>query len=308
VAVGAFRAAHLHLVVRGLRILRRRRPVHRLPHHHHHHAAPAAAVHAVAHGGAIVRGPRRVRLLLLGGGGRRAGGDLVALEVAELVEVELERLDVVLEAERGHGPEQVVAVDGLALLALALVGGLAGDERDELGHALLHRLLGVLGDLGVRWERLLHDPAHVRDRQEPVLLPRRRELRVARPAGLVVRVRHRSHPLPPSKETEQQTRTKIAAQRIKRTAAGSHRRETDDVEVSRNLEGRREQRNEEGFEKGAESGSVRRMNRGDDKNASSGRRGAWWAVGLSISLGASQRSPIPSVSTALERIFSGRLP
>jgi hypothetical protein len=187
----AVRAAHHHLLVRGLRVPCRRGPVHLLPHHHHHHAAPGAgadAVHAVPHG-VIVRGRRRVRPLLLAGTG--AGGDLLALELAELVEVELERLDVVLEPQRGHGPEQVVAVDGLALLALALVGGLAGDEGDELGDALLHRLLGVLGDLGVGRERLLHDPAHVRDRQEPVLLPRGREIRVARPAGLVVGVRHR---------------------------------------------------------------------------------------------------------------------
>jgi hypothetical protein len=48
-----------------------------------------------------------------------------------------------------------------------------------------------------------------------------------------------------------------------------------------------------------ESGSVRRMNRGD-KNASSGRRVAWWAVGLSISLGASRRSRMPSVFATME--------
>uniref|UniRef100_A0A0A9GEY4 Uncharacterized protein n=1 Tax=Arundo donax TaxID=35708 RepID=A0A0A9GEY4_ARUDO len=195
VAVRAFRA-HRHLVVRRLRVPCRGRwgPVHRLPHHHDHaaSAAGAGAVHAVA-AGAIVAGRSLLQLRAGAGarGGRATGGHLLALELAELVEVELERLDVVLEAERGHGPEEVVAVDGLALLALALVGGLAGDEGDELGDALLHRLLGVLGDLGVGRKRLLHDPAHVRDRQEPVLLPRRRELRVARPPGLVVGVRHR---------------------------------------------------------------------------------------------------------------------
>jgi hypothetical protein len=101
-------------------------------------------------------------------------GGLLALGLAVAVEVGLERGDVGLEAERGHGPEQVVAVDGLALLALALVGGLPRDEADELRHALLHRLLGLLGDLGVRGQRLLHDARHVRDRQEPVLLLGRR--------------------------------------------------------------------------------------------------------------------------------------
>jgi hypothetical protein len=93
-------------------------------------------------------------------------GGLLALGLAVAVEVGLERGDVGLEAERGHGPEQVVAVDGLALLALALVGGLPRDEADELGHALLHRLLGLLGDLGVGGQRLLHDARHVGDRQE----------------------------------------------------------------------------------------------------------------------------------------------
>ena len=39
------------------------------------------------------------------------------------LDVQLEGLDVVLEAERGHGPQQVVAVDGLALLLHALVAG-----------------------------------------------------------------------------------------------------------------------------------------------------------------------------------------
>ncbi|KAI3441099.1 uncharacterized protein J3R85_002773 [Psidium guajava] len=88
------------------------------------------------------------------------------------VEVHLEGGDVVLEAKGGHGPEEVVAIDGLALLALALVRGLAGDEADELRDALLDGLLGLLGDLGVRGEGPLHDPAHVGNRQEPVLLLR----------------------------------------------------------------------------------------------------------------------------------------
>ena len=49
---------------------------------------------------------------------------------------------------------------------------LAGDEADEFGNAFLHGVLGVLGDLAVGRQRLLHDPADVRDRQVPVLLPR----------------------------------------------------------------------------------------------------------------------------------------
>jgi hypothetical protein len=134
--------------------------------------------------------------------GAAEDGGLLALDLAEAVEVRLERADEGLEAQRGHGPEQVVAVDGLALLALALVGGLPGHEADELGHALLHRLLGLLGDLGVRRQRLLHDARHVRDGKEPVLLLRRRVAAAStnvpraapapgrrRGAGLVVRRR-----------------------------------------------------------------------------------------------------------------------
>ncbi|KAK7289576.1 hypothetical protein RIF29_03318 [Crotalaria pallida] len=82
-------------------------------------------------------------------------------------------LNVFLEPQRGHGPQQVVAVDGLTLLTLALVGGFAGYEADELRHALLHLLLRVLRDLRIFWQRLLHYPAPVRYRQEPVLLLQR---------------------------------------------------------------------------------------------------------------------------------------
>mmetsp|Transcript_12965 Transcript_12965/g.55332 ORF Transcript_12965/g.55332 Transcript_12965/m.55332 type:complete len:218 (+) Transcript_12965:1950-2603(+) len=94
---------------------------------------------------------------------------LLALGLAILVQVHLERLDVLLESERAHGPQQVVAVDGLALFALALIARLAGDEADELRDALLDRLLGVLGDLRVRGQRLLHDATDVGNWQEAVL-------------------------------------------------------------------------------------------------------------------------------------------
>ena len=48
---------------------------------------------------------------------------------------------------------------------------LAGDEGDELGDALLQGFLGVLGNLAVSRDGLLHDAADVGDGQEPVLLP-----------------------------------------------------------------------------------------------------------------------------------------
>ena len=47
---------------------------------------------------------------------------------------------------------------------------LAGDEADELRDAFLDGFLSVLGDLSIGGERLLHDPANVRDRKKPVLL------------------------------------------------------------------------------------------------------------------------------------------
>ncbi len=39
---------------------------------------------------------------------------------------------------------------------------LAGYERYELAHALLHALLGLFGDLGVVRESIFHDPGHWR--------------------------------------------------------------------------------------------------------------------------------------------------
>lgn len=88
-----------------------------------------------------------------------------------LLEVDAEGLVVVVEAEGLHGKEDVVAVDGFAFFVGALLTGLAGDEADELRDTFLHRLLRVLGDLGVVGKRPLHDAADVGDGQEPVLFP-----------------------------------------------------------------------------------------------------------------------------------------
>lgn len=113
------------------------------------------------HGSSAVGGARS------GGSG---GGGTVALEVAEALEVAAEGEGVGVEAEGGEGGADVVAVDGLAALAAALVGGLGGDEGDELGHGFLHGFFGVFGDLGVWWQDLLHYSPHVGYREEPVLL------------------------------------------------------------------------------------------------------------------------------------------
>ena len=123
--------------------------------------------------GAGGRGGTRVVVSAWSGSAPARGcgrGGAVALELAVLVEVPAHGVDVVVEAEGAEGPADVVAVDGLALLLVALVGCLAGDEADELGDALLHRLLGLLGDLGVGRQDLLHDAADVGDGQQPVLL------------------------------------------------------------------------------------------------------------------------------------------
>lgn len=98
-------------------------------------------------------------------------GATVTLHLPVAVEVHSEGLDVVVEPQLAHGPEHVLGSDGLALLALATLVGLAGDEADVLGDALLDGLLCIVGDLGMRREDLAHDPYHVGNRHEPVLLP-----------------------------------------------------------------------------------------------------------------------------------------
>lgn len=81
----------------------------------------------------------------------------------QLCEMYLERLRVVLEPQRGHGIQDILPPDGLALLHVALLGGLRGDEADELGDALLDALFGVFGDFGGRGDGLLHDAGDVGD-------------------------------------------------------------------------------------------------------------------------------------------------
>lgn len=95
--------------------------------------------------------------------------EFLPLNLPVLIQVGLEGDHIVLEPEGRDGPDDVVAVDGLPLLPLALVGGLPSDEADELRHALLDRLLGVLRDLAVHREDLLHYPSNVCYGQEPVL-------------------------------------------------------------------------------------------------------------------------------------------
>ena len=51
--------------------------------------------------------------------------------ISVLLQVDLEGVHVLLESEGGHGPEQIVPVDGLALLLLALVAGPASSEEPQ---------------------------------------------------------------------------------------------------------------------------------------------------------------------------------
>ncbi|KAJ6301804.1 hypothetical protein OIU77_016008 [Salix suchowensis] len=90
-----------------------------------------------------------------------AHSNLLPLCLSKPLQINLERLHVFLEAQGRHGPQEIITVDCLSLLSLALVGGLSCDEADELGHAFLHRLLGVLGDFSVCWECFFHDPTNV---------------------------------------------------------------------------------------------------------------------------------------------------
>lgn len=108
------------------------------------------------------------------------GRELLALAVP--LQVPAHGVGVVIEAEASHGMADVVAVDGLAPLPAAPLGGLAGDEADELRGALLDGLLGALGYLSLRWDGFLHDPPNVGDRQEVVVVVPNRPTTVAIPS------------------------------------------------------------------------------------------------------------------------------
>ena len=72
-----------------------------------------------------------------------------------LLQEQLERLHVVVEAEDGHGEQQILAVDGLPLLLVAPVARLARHKTDKLRDALLHALPRLLGDLTTKNAEML---------------------------------------------------------------------------------------------------------------------------------------------------------
>lgn len=76
------------------------------------------------------------------------------------MQIERQRLGVVIETERQHGVQNVVAVDCFALLLVASVAGLGRDERYELGDALLDAFARVFGDLKMDWFSLVEQEQH----------------------------------------------------------------------------------------------------------------------------------------------------
>lgn len=94
----------------------------------------------------------------------------IPFRLSILVQIPPHGLRIVVEAQIGKSPAYIISIHGLSLLLVALVGRLSRNEADEFRHALLHRFFGVLRDLRIRGQDLLHDPPHIRDREEAVLL------------------------------------------------------------------------------------------------------------------------------------------
>lgn len=64
-------------------------------------------------------------------------------------QVLLQRVDVLVEAQGAHSPQNIIAVDSLPLLTLAFVACLGRDKAHKLTHAFLNGVLPVLGHLRV---------------------------------------------------------------------------------------------------------------------------------------------------------------
>lgn len=108
-----------------------------------------------------------------------AGGRAAVLLLAVAGHEGGERLGVVFQAEDAHRPEKVVGGHRLALLLPGMLVGLGGDEPDELRHAFLDRLFGLVGDPGVPRQNAAHDFEDVRQRdvvlwRAPPLISQRR--------------------------------------------------------------------------------------------------------------------------------------
>ena len=77
--------------------------------------------------------------------------------------MDLESLCIILKAKRNHRVEDILAANRLSLLKLALLRRFGRDEADELGHALLHALLGIFCDFSRRRHGVLHDTRYIRN-------------------------------------------------------------------------------------------------------------------------------------------------
>lgn len=95
----------------------------------------------------------------------------VALILTIALQVTTEGVHVVLEAQPAHGPDYVFGTDGHAMLPLATLVGLASDKGYVFRGALLDRIFGVVGSLGVHRQDAAHDTNDVGDRQVMILLP-----------------------------------------------------------------------------------------------------------------------------------------
>lgn len=70
-----------------------------------------------------------------------------APHLSELLQVELQWIHIHVEAQRGHGEQDVLPIDSLPLFLVTTLTRLRCDKADELAHALLHTLFGIFCNL-----------------------------------------------------------------------------------------------------------------------------------------------------------------
>lgn len=68
---------------------------------------------------------------------------------AILLQVQFQRLHIVVKAQRGHGKQNVLTVDGFPLFSLTPVRSLWRDEGNELGNTLLNAFSSILGNFAL---------------------------------------------------------------------------------------------------------------------------------------------------------------
>ncbi len=83
------------------------------------------------------------------------------------LEVQFQIITITIKAKHSYRGEDVLPTDCLSLLVFALLACLAGDERDELGNALLDSLLRIFGNFGILGQSLFHNATDVSNGQKP---------------------------------------------------------------------------------------------------------------------------------------------